>query len=186
MKMKTIAGAAMLSVLVASFTTLAFVQPAFAFPSSQKERAFAERSTQVRGHDRDHDLTRINLTLGQTITLTGLAARYVDADNKTIRGNASASFTFTVTGVFRAGYTLSLSSGTFKIGDTSYTVSGGSVTLGRYGREIVGSGSAGQGVSFLIRAGFLPNATGATKSRVMLDVKNGSAEYLVGLRTPKS
>lgn len=198
MKTSGIAGTAILALLVAGIASIAFAQQASAQQTSTSQhvlqgKALGEKlqakqlsiaNNGLGDPDRYH--RRINLTLGQTVTLSGLIGRFVNADNRSIRGNASGSFTFTVTGVFKAGYTLSITSGAFKIGDTTYTVTGGSVELGPYGRWMTGSGAAGQGVNFLIHAGFHGTDTATPHARVLLDVQNGSTEYLVMLRTAPS
>jgi len=187
MKTKAIAGVAMLSIMLASFVVLAFVQPAFASPLNSRDRAFVGGTTPARMHDRNRSPpARVNLTVGQAISLSGLQGRYVNADNKSVRGSASGSFTLTVTGVYREGYTLKISSGTFTVGDTSYKVSGGTVLMGPNGRDLSGSGTAGQGVQFLIHARIGSDSAGTARSMALLDVTNGSTEYIVRLRTPSS
>lgn len=150
--------------------------------------SYGSRQTLGPGHrggfgpDMDHGgYAALNLTVGQTISFKD-TGRYVDASNHTIRGNASATLTFTVNAVYKAGYTLTLTSGTITIGAKTYSVSGGSAQLGPFGRHLVGQGTASGGASFLLR-GVVGSHNGTIQGGPAgLDFKSGSAEYLVMLR----
>ncbi len=202
MNTKTLAATAILALMLTGIATVAFAHPNPTFTSSTRNQDQTSSSGTVQskdsekehvehgnhddsGHGRNHPKA-LDLKVGDTITLSNLEGRFRQVGNESTRGNASGSFTFTVTGAFKAGYTLSITSGTIKIGDQTYTVNSGSVQTGPYGRELVGQGTAGNGVQFLMHATI--RGTAATPhGMVMLDLQNGTTEYMVLLRaTPSS
>ncbi len=199
MNTKTLAATAILALMLTGVAAVAFAHPNPTFTSNPQKQDQTNASSTVQskdsekehgnhddsGHGRD-DPKALALKVGDTITLSNLEGRFRQVGNESTRGNASGSFTFTVTGAFKAGYALSITSGTIKIGDETYTVNSGSVQTGTYGRDVVGQGTAGNGVQFLMHATI--RGTAATPyGMVMLDLQNGTTEYVVLLRaTPSS
>lgn len=208
MNTKTLAATTILALMLTGIATVAYAHPSLGSQTPQTPQSSKasedSRDNQsdakglgwgqiLKGSDRekhenhgvrDHG-ERLNLTVGQTITLTDLSGKYVQIGNRTIRGNASGSFTFTVTGVFKQGIALSITSGTITLGDHTYTVNSGSVQSGPHGKNLVGQGTAGDGVHFLIHATIHRTAT-TPHGMVMLDLQNGTTEYMVLLRTATS
>ncbi len=202
MKTKTVAATAILALMLAGIATVAFAHPNPTFTSNTLSQNQTSSSGAVQskdsenehgedgnhddsGHHRDHPKA-LDLKVGETIILSDLEGRFRQVGKESNEGNASGSFTFTVTGAFNAGYALSITSGTIKIGDQTYTVNSGSAQTGYYGRDVVGQGTAGSGVQFLLHAMIRGTAT-TPHGMVMLDLQNGTTEYQVLLRaTPSS
>ncbi len=201
MNTKTLAATAILALMLTGIATVAFAHtnPTFSSNTQNHDQTSASGTVQSKdsekkngehgdhddsGHGRDHRRA-LDLKVGDTITLSNLEGRFRQVGNQSVRGNASGSFTFTVTGVFKSGYTLSMTSGTIVIGDQTYTVNGGSLQGGPHGRSLVGQGTAGSGVQFLIHT-VVHGKTAATNGMVMLDLQNGTTEYMVHLRTATS
>ncbi len=201
MKTKTLAATAILALMLTGIATVAFAHPDPTSTSSNQNQGQTTASGTVQskdsenehGEDGSHDdhghkhhPPPLDLKVGDTITLSNLDGRFRQVGNESNEGNATGSFTFTVTGAFKAGYALSITSGTFKIGDQAYTVNSGSVQTGPYGRDMTGQGTAGSGVQFLMHAMIRGTAT-TPHGMVMLDLQNGTTEYMVLLRaTPSS
>ncbi|MDG7007818.1 MAG: hypothetical protein JRN06_06205 [Nitrososphaerota archaeon] len=124
-----------------------------------------------------------NLTVGETLTVSGLTGHYANATDRRMNGNASGTFTFKVSGVFTQGCTLSITGGSFKLNTTSYTATGGSIVLNHGGRSGVGSGTTSSG-SFLINvAGLQGNSTSANVGNIRLDFETGTSQFLVNLHS---
>jgi hypothetical protein len=131
-------------------------------------------------------MSQVTLTVGQTIKFTDPSGRFFSATNRSITGNASGSFVFTVTSVFKSGYTLTLTSGLITIGSQKFTVTGGSAQIGPFARELVGQGAAGSSVQFLFQGQVNAKSNTVSGGAATLDLKNGSNEYLVMLRPASS
>ncbi len=95
-------------------------------------------------------------------------------------GNSTGSFTFKVANS-TDGLLLTIVSGSFTINGTTYTVSGGNVTLNEGNESGFGQGTASGGATFDIHvAGIHGNTTSsAMVGAIKLDVKVGSNDYLV-------
>lgn len=124
------------------------------------------------------------LAMGQNITIESTQGRFRVVGDPSLTGNASGSATFTVTGEFAGGYSLSISSGSLDVNGTTYTVSSGSVEMGHYAHSLVGQGTAtspaANSGAFLVRATARGSFAGeyATMS---LDLQNGNTEYAIFL-----
>lgn len=96
-------------------------------------------------------------------------------------GNSTGSFTFKVTNSSSDGIVLTIVSGSFTINGTTYTVSGGNVTLNQGDESGFGQGTASGGATFDIHvAGIHGNTTSsAMVGAIKLDVKVGSNDFLV-------
>ncbi len=121
---------------------------------------------------------QVNISVGQTFTITSTAGKYILSSNHSTNGTASGSLTFAVTGKMAAGYTLSIKSGSLTVAGTTYTVTSGTAQMGRDAAGIVGQGSTNPTGTFLLRAGAHGSFVGSTGT-VTLDLQTGSSEYLV-------
>jgi len=125
-----------------------------------------------------------SLTVGETFTLSGLTGHYVNASNRQQGGDASGTFTFRVTAKYVQGCTLSITGGTFKLGSTTYTVTGGSIVINNGGRSGEGTGTTSTG-TFLISLSVLQsNSKSTNMGAVRLDFQTGKSEFLVQLHSP--
>jgi hypothetical protein len=199
MKTSVIAASAVMALLLLGVSTIALAHYGVFGPSNGAEaQVNANENAQVgqglmtmhQDHEsndgamHEHEMSfppALNLTVGQSYTLGNLTGRYIDASNDSISGNATGSLTFTVTGAYRSGYTLSISSGTITIGNTTYTVDGGSLVVGIPFGITTGSGTAGTGNSFLLSLNGFHITNSTASGAVRLDFKSGSSEYLVFL-----
>ncbi len=136
-----------------------------------------------------------NLTVGEKLTFSNLTGHWIaftqmpgeddhgnDSSPMGVKsGNATGSFTFTVTSHSSDGYNLTISSGSFTINGTTYTVSSGHLALNEGGESGFGSGTASGGATFEIHvAGIHGNTTSAAMvGAIKLDVKVGQSGYLV-------
>jgi hypothetical protein len=81
------------------------------------------------------------LTVGQVINITSTQGHFKVVGDKSVNGTASGTMTFTVTGKFANGYTLSITSGSLSVNGTTYAVSSGSAQTGHYAHRMVGQGT---------------------------------------------
>ena len=129
------------------------------------------------------------LSVGQTISFTStngvwhqisfpsaVATTTTSADKS---GPASGTMTLTVTGAFKGGYSLSLTSGTITINGISYTFGAGSAQMGPRMAHLVGQGTLAGSTpgSFLFAAGAHANFQGKSYNTLRLDVSENGAEY---------
>jgi hypothetical protein len=121
------------------------------------------------------------LTAGQTITFTSTNGKYVQIGTPTNTGTASGAVTFTVTGAFKGGYALSITSGSLAIGANTYAITSGSAEMGPYQAHLVGQGQMGSSGSFLVAAGAHANLAGKTYNTLRFDITVGGTEYGVVL-----
>jgi hypothetical protein len=120
------------------------------------------------------------LTAGQTITFTSTNGTFRTIDGASQKtGAASGTMTLMVTGVYGAGYALSITSGTLRINGTSYSITSGSAQMGEHQAHLVGQGSFGNSAgSFLMVAGAHTNFQGKSFNTLRFDIQvNGVAEY---------
>lgn len=103
-----------------------------------------------------------------------------------VRGNASGTFDLQVGQTYLGGCTLSIVGGSFKLGTTSYALTGGSLVLSHEGRSGDGSGTASTGTFLISITGLHGDSTSASAGQIRLDFKVGSSEFLVILGSPKS
>ncbi len=124
--------------------------------------------------------SEVNLSVGQTITVTSTSGDYLTIGNPSANGTASGTMTFKVTGKLSQGYTLSLASGSLTIAGTTYTVSSGSAQMRLFGTTISGQGTTSPNGTFIVHAMAHGTFVGSSAS-VSLDFTNGTTEYLVTL-----
>ncbi len=121
------------------------------------------------------------LTAGQTITFTSTNGKYVQIGTPTNTGTASGAVTFTVTGAFKGGYALSITSGSLAIGANNYAITSGSAEMGPYQAHLVGQGQTGSSGAFLVAAGAHANFAGKTYNTLRFDITVGGSEFGVVL-----
>jgi len=129
------------------------------------------------------------LTVGQVFTIASTQGHYRVVGDKAENGTASATMTFTVTGKFAGGYSLSITSGTLDVNGTTYAVSSGSAESGPHAHQMVGQGTTATTATssaattpgaFLMRA--TARGTFAGEYTTMsLDLQSGTTEYAIFL-----
>jgi hypothetical protein len=129
------------------------------------------------------------LTVGQVFTIASTQGHYYVVGDKSETGTASGTMTFTVTGKFAGGYSLSITTGSLDVNGTTYAVSSGSAESGPYAHHMVGqgttaltgttSGSAASG-AFLMRA-TARGTFGGEYATMSVDLQSGTTEYAVSL-----
>ncbi len=137
-----------------------------------------------------------NLTVGTTLTFANLTGHWVAFGNMGNRsgdhgdigdnfsakvGNSTGAFTFKVTSGAGGDFNLTITSGQFTINGTTYTVSGGQLSLNEGGEVATGTGTASGGATFDIHvAGIHGNTTSSAQvGAIKLDVTVGKSMYLV-------
>jgi hypothetical protein len=123
---------------------------------------------------------KIDLSVGQTISLASVAGGWREVGNPSQNGTASGTLTLQVTGAFTGGYALSITGGSFSINGTTYTATSGSAEMGPYGVHMVGQGQAGT-ASFLFAFRDIGKFGNTNYAIVRVDFKAGSSEYFARL-----
>ena len=136
----------------------------------------ASNIQQMIQHPRYANLNKIQLSTGQTVTLTSVAGGYWEVGDRSVNGTATGSMTLQVTGSFKGGYALSVTGGSLSIDGTTYTVSGGSAELGPFGIHMVGQGQSGT-ATFLFGDRGLGKFGSTNYAILRVDLKDGSAEF---------
>jgi len=129
------------------------------------------------------------LTVGQTFTIASTQGHFRVVGDKSETGPASATVTFTVTGKFANGYTLSITTGNLNVNGTTYTISSGSAESGPYAHHLVGQGTTatvGTTAGATASGSFLMRATargtfGGEYATMSLDLQSGTTEYAISL-----
>jgi hypothetical protein len=126
------------------------------------------------------------LTVGQTITFTSTNGGYRIIGSHDKVGTASGTMVLTVTGAYKGGYSLSLTSGSLALGNTTYTMGSGSAEMGPHQAHVVGQGNLAvtpvgstnaPAGTFLFEAGAHANFQGNTYNTLRLDVQVNGVEY---------
>ncbi|MDG7008485.1 MAG: hypothetical protein JRN06_09640 [Nitrososphaerota archaeon] len=136
----------------------------------------ASNVQQMLQHPRYATLDKIQLSTGQTVTLTSVAGGYWEVGDREVNGTASGTITLQVTGALAGGYSLSVTGGSFVINGTTYTVSSGSAELGPYGIRMVGQGQSGT-AQFLFGGRDLGKFGSTSFAILRVDLKGGSSEF---------
>ena len=131
---------------------------------------------QMLQHPRYAHLDKVQLSVGQTITLTSVAGGYWEVGDRAVNGTASGSMTLQVTGAFAGGYSLSVTGGSLSIAGTTYSVSSGSAELGPYGIHMVGQGQS-ENAQFLFGVRSLGRFGSTTYAILRVDLSNGSTQF---------
>lgn len=128
------------------------------------------------------------LTVGQVFNITSTSGHFKVVGDKSENGTASGTMTFTVTGKFANGYTLSITAGSLDVNGTTYAISSGSAQTGPYAHHMVGQGttttvgttSAAASGAFLMRATARGTFAGEYTT-TSLDLQSGTTEYAIFL-----
>jgi hypothetical protein len=164
---------------VGAFAIMAmlFAYPAMASsPNTQSNPNFQ----QLLQHPQSAALQRVQLSSGQTITLTSVAGGYWVVGDRNSNGTASGSMTLEVSGSLTGGYILSVTGGSLNINGSTYAVSSGSAELGPRGAHMVGQGQAGT-AQFLFLDRSLGKFGSANYGILRVDLKDGSSEFAARL-----
>lgn len=121
---------------------------------------------------------QVNISVGQTFTVTSTSGEYYVPGNRNTNGTASGTLTFTVTGKLSEGYTLSVTSGSVKVAGTTYTIASGTAQMNRGASGVTGQGSLTPSGEFIFTASAHGTFVGSTGT-VSMDLQSGSSEYLV-------
>lgn len=129
------------------------------------------------------------LTVGQVFNITSTQGHFRVVGDKSENGTASGTVTFTVTGKFANGYTLSMTSGTLDVNGTTYAITSGSAQTGRFAHHMVGQGTTaltGTTSGATASGAFLMRATargtfGGEYATMSLDLQSGTTEYAISL-----
>lgn len=131
------------------------------------------------------------LSVGQTVTLTSTSGTWTvispSGKPSVSSGTASGTVTLAVTGAFRAGYALSIGSGSLVINGTTYTIASGSAELGPYQAHLVGQGTftSAEPGSFLV-SGTAHASFFNSFDTLRFDVQANGVEYGVILQVSAS
>lgn len=122
---------------------------------------------------------KVNVTDGETFTVTSTSGEYRVVGSTDENGTASGTITFNVTGSLTSGDTLSIS-GTVVIDGTTYTIATGTAQMSPSATSISGQGTTTPSGDFLLQASAHGSFVGSN-GQVSLDLSNGTTEYLVSL-----
>ena len=164
---------------VGAFAVMAML---FAYPAMAASGGTPSTTNlqQMLQHPRNGTPDRIQLSTGQTITLTSVAGGYWVVGDRAVNGTASGSMTLQVGGAFAGGYSLSVTGGSLSINGTTYTISSGSAELGRYGVHMVGQGQAGS-AQFLFANRDLGRFGTTNYAILRVDLNDGGSEFAARL-----
>ncbi len=175
MNTKKIAVASVLGAFAAMALLVAY--PAMAAPPSASQNPNLAQMLHSSAYTTSQ---RIQLTDGQTITLTSVAGGYWVVGNRNSNGTASGSMTLQVSGSLVGGYVLTVTGGSLNINGTTYAISGGTAELGPRGTYTVGQGQSGT-AQFLFLERNLGRFGGANYGALRIDLKNGASEMAARL-----
>jgi hypothetical protein len=165
------------SVGVIAVAALLFAYPAMAASNAAPQNASYQQPMQKADTNAQR---RIQLTVGQTISLSSVAGGYREVGNPSVNGTASGSIDLTVSAGFKGGYAITVTGGSVVINGTTNTISGGSAELGPYGTHMVGQGQAGT-AQFLFEAKNLGKFGSTDYGILSIDLGNGSSEFVARL-----
>lgn len=137
------------------------------------------------GEDNQDQAAGAQLSVGQSFTLSNLTGHFVVSGNDSVEGTATGSLTVMVTGILHDGMTLSITSGHFMLGNTTFTISSGTIVVDSGDGSAVGSGTAGS-ARFIIQVDGLNGTMLSGADTVHIDLKSGTTEFLISLGTQGS
>jgi hypothetical protein len=128
------------------------------------------------------------LTVGQVFNITSTSGHFKVVGDKSENGTASGTMTFTVTGKFANGYTLSITAGSLDVNGTTYAISSGSAQTGPHDHHMSGQGttttvgttSTAASGAFLMRSTARGTFAGEYTT-TSLDLQSGTTEYAIYL-----
>jgi hypothetical protein len=164
---------------VGAFAVMAllFAVPALAASAGAPQTFSAQQLLQ---HPQNGTPERLQLSVGQTITLTSVAGGYWEVGDSDVNGTASGSVALSVSGAFKGGYALSVTGGSLSINGVTYTISSGSAELGPFGVRMVGQGQAGT-AQFLFANRDIGKFGTNNYSILRVDLKDGTSEFAARL-----
>lgn len=162
--------------------TFAVVALLFAYPAVAASAGTAQDTSIQQLYARSAHLPsqQIQLSVGQTATLTSVAGGYWVVGDPGRNGTASGTMTLRVNGALSGGYAISVDSGTLTMNGTTYTISGGSAELGPYGHFVVGQGNA-SGDTYLFLGRNLGKFGISNYGVLTVDLQGGSTELAARL-----
>jgi hypothetical protein len=183
MKITAVASVAVIALLLAGVAAIAF-----AHGSEGNSSTSVSTNSHNQGNQGDEDnhgksLSCKGLTVGESISITGLKGHYQDAANRGTVGVATGNVNLQVSNTYFDGCSLSITGGTINLGYSAYGLTGGTIVLNRGGHSGDGWGSASTG-SFLIQVeGLRGTSTSAALGAVSIDLKSSTSEFLVFLHS---
>jgi hypothetical protein len=175
--MNTKKTAAASALVVFAMVALLFAFPAMAASSGAPQTTNTQQLLQHSAYVPSH---KIQLSVGENITVTSVAGGYWVVGDRASNGTASGTMTLQVTGALAGGYTITVSRGTLNVNGTSYTISSGSAELGPYGRFMVGQGQTGSS-QFLFLDRNLGKFGSTAYGVLRVDLKEGSSQFAARL-----
>lgn len=164
---------------------VALVAMLFAFPAMAATTASAAAQSatpqQSIHQAQDRDLKRVDLKVGQNISIVSVAGGYREVGNSAVNGTASGSMTLQVTGAFVGGYTLTTTGGSITVNGTTYTISAGSAELGPYGAHMVGQAQSGTSAQLLFSVLNLGKFGSTNYGVLRVDLTSGSSQFVARL-----
>jgi hypothetical protein len=166
-----------------AFGTVAVVALLFAYPAIAASAPSPQTADvqQLFQQSQDRSLQKVQLTVGQNITIASVAGGYKSVGEPSVNGTAAGSLTLQVIGAFTGGYALSTTGGAITINGTTYDVSAGSAELGPYGVRMVGQGQLGASAQFLFTVLNLGRFGSADYGVLRVDLTTGSSEFAARL-----
>lgn len=179
---KAIGGAAIIAVVA-----LIFAYPVFAAATASLPNASV--ATNQSNSPTSTSIVSLPpaLTVGQTVTFTSTNGQWRVLSSPVTplvrTGAASGTVTLTVTGAYKHGYSLSITSGALSINGSTYSIVSGSAEMGPWQARLVGQGSFSTSApgSFLMAGGAHADFFGSTFNTLRFDVQANGAEYGVVL-----
>ena len=162
---------------------VALVAMLFAFPAMAASSAAQQSVTpqQLAHQVQERDLKRIDLRVGQNISIVSVAGGYREVGDPAVNGTASGSMTLRVTGSFVGGYALTTTGGTISVNGTTYKISSGSAELGPFGARMTGQASSGTPAQLLFSV-FNLGKFGSTDYGILrVDLTTGSSQFVARL-----
>jgi hypothetical protein len=120
------------------------------------------------------------LTAGQTVTLTSTGGTYRELNNSSSTastGKASGSLTLSVSGTFKGGYALSITSGSLTIAGTTYNIASGSAEMGPFQANLVGQGTLNASAGSFLVSGSAHGGFFGGSDTLRFDVQANGVEY---------
>jgi hypothetical protein len=165
--------------IVGAFAVMALL---FAYPAIAASPSASQNTnpSQLLQQSATMASQKIQLTSGQTITLTSVAGGWWVVGDRANNGTASGTMALQVTGVLKDGYIISVTGGSFNINGTTYSISSGSAELGPHGIYLVGNGQAGT-AQFLFHGRSLGKFGSTGYGVLRVDLKDGTSEFAARL-----
>ena len=163
---------------VVAIVGLLFAYPAVAASTAAPQNVNAQQLLQ---HYQSVPLQKVDLKVGQTITIDSVAGGYQQVGNSAVNGTATGKMTLQVSGSLSRGFILSTTGGSISVNGTTYTISAGSAELGPYGVHMVGQGQAGTSAQFLFSVLNLGKFGSTNYGVLRVDLTTGSSEFVARL-----